>query len=374
MHHIKYTILNKNLPEYIQVKETNNKINGRIQIDSTASPNWVTPEGNIGSFLEQEAVNISIQANIGASGGTTIRYGLLPPIGLDATYLPLGLTINNETGAITGTVVETKTDPVNIKNFNDSEEPLWNDTSYYIGKFNEKEDVNFTLASATPRKGTTIKYFLKRGYLPLGLHLNGNTCAITGNTGQVMNDFTIPASPEPKPRWNTLAGMVGKYGEFEAVNITIQATPMRGTTLAYFIKDGALPLGLSLDRNTGVISGVTGENMNPNDVVVFGPDAFSPIFTTATHLGNFTHGDTVSLSVNANAQSDRTITAYTVYTKASDSDGLPVGLTMDRLTGAISGTISAINPAGTYPVTIRAHDNTGRWTTKVFTVSINEPV
>lgn len=371
-HHIKYSILNSNLPSYIKIKETNNKINGRIQIDSTASPNWVTPEGNLGAFLEQDTVNITLQATVGDSGGTTIRYGLLPPIGIENSYLPLGLTINNDTGVVSGTVMETMTDPVNIQNFNADETPLWNDTSYFLGKFNELEDVNFTDASATPRKGSTISYYIKNGSLPLGLTLNRSTCAIEGNTGQVITDYTIPPSPEPKPRWQTLTGKIGSFGEFEDVSITLSATPMRGVEISYFVLSGALPIGLTLNRITGEISGNTNENMNPNDIVVFGTDMFSPIITTNTDLGSHSISSTPSITISATPQSERSIVAYTVHTRDVDSDGLPIGLTLDRTTGVISGTISAINPLGTYPITIRVYDNTGRWTTKSFTISITE--
>ena len=124
-----------------------------------------------------------------------------------------------------------------------------------------------------------------------------------------------------------------------------------------------LPTGLSIDPNSGVISGAIGLRAAGSYAVrarsTASDDGFvgSTSFTwtvndttppALTNPGNQTNneGDTVSLAIQAVDADPGTFNAV----------GLPTGLSINPTTGVISGTL-AVGTAGVYAVTVTASDN-----------------
>lgn len=90
------------------------------------------------------------------------------------------------------------------------------------------------------------------------------------------------------PVWNTAAGSLGNSYESNRSSPfgPVSATDPDGTAVRYVIVSGSLPAGLSLDQNTGQITGtVTGAPANPGDSDVnfnFTIRALSGIFQDTT--------------------------------------------------------------------------------------------
>jgi hypothetical protein len=188
--------------------------------------------------------------------------------------------------------------------------------------------------------------------VPDGSGVQGSTV----QSNQAM--FTIAQAPFSLNNPGTQQNFVG-----ETVSLTI--TPAAGFTASNFSATG-LPPGLSIDPNTGIISGTisTGADANsPYTVTVMASDSQgAPATITFTwqigpplalnNPGNQSNneGDAVALLITA--PGGFTPTGYIVT-------GLPPGLTINQSTGLISGTIDPRGD-GTYNVTVTPANNGGQ--------------
>ncbi|WP_447971273.1 putative Ig domain-containing protein [Nitrospira sp. M1] len=151
--------------------------------------------------------------------------------------------------------------------------------------------------------------------------------------------------------------------EGEQVTLALMATDADGDTLTYSVT--GIPLGLSIDPLTGVISGTIGTGStgaySAIVTVADGTDSanvtFSWIITVVanhspvlTNPGPQSHmaGDRVSLSVAASDGDGDTLTFRAV--------GLPTGLSIDSMTGIISGVVTSV---GTTMATLEVFDGQG---------------
>jgi hypothetical protein len=159
--------------------------------------------------------------------------------------------------------------------------------------------------------------------------------------------------------------------EGASVSLQVSATSPNGYTLSYDAVN--LPVGLSISASTGLISGTVDYQAAEDfagsyPVTVIVSDGHGNSTTQAftwtvtdvvrapvlTNPGSQTNaqGDTVSLQINA-TQPDGDQIIY-------DATGLPSGLTIDSLSGLISGAIDPNSGAlgGPYSVTVTATDQT----------------
>ncbi len=152
--------------------------------------------------------------------------------------------------------------------------------------------------------------------------------------------------------------------EGEAVSLDADATDPDLDTLTYSAT--GLPGGVTINPSTGVISGTLAgdaEDNSPYSVVITvsdgsltDTDSFSwtvtntnqaPVFTTDITDQTDAEGDTVSLDADATDPDLDTVTY--------SASPLPDGVTINPTTGVISGTLSLAS-AGTYNVTVTASD------------------
>ncbi len=184
---------------------------------------------------------------------------------------------------------------------------------------------------------------------------------ILGNEPQVLHIITT--SPLPN----------GTIGEFYAVSLEAAGgTP----PYTWSIAAGALPPGLSLDANTGEISGVpttagaygfTVQVMDSAHVVTTRQFAVAP----PPPNGTAGSGYSVPVSVpDTPPDSGGGIPSCTNYEVVSGA--LPDGLTIDPTTGIISGTPL---DGGSYTITVQCVvATTGQTATKDFTLTIYNPL
>src|SRR5262249_26099240 len=127
-----------------------------------------------------------------------------------------------------------------------------------------------------------------------------------------------------------------------------------------------LPSGLSIDPDTGAISGTLGATAHEDSPYLVTVtlsdgthDRSAQFLWTVTEVGlenpstqESTEGDSVSLSLRAPTSLAEGVLTYRAV-------GLPDGLTLDTDTGSISGTLAAGSAAaGPFTVTVAASDGT----------------
>lgn len=218
--------------------------------------------------------------------------------------------------------------------------PLWGTAAGSLGTATQGGSFTATLTASG-----AASFAVRAGRLPWGVTLDGETGALSG-TLAVIGGATD--DPGPPPVWTTAAGSLGAFREapnsaFFLISLTLAATG----AAAYTIVDGVLPWGLTLDRDTGALTGhvwnVGGGTWEPDTAITWS----APV---SSDLGSFARG----ASVGPIAQTASPAGAFQVV-----GGILPWGLTMVRGTGAISGTVGPENAPGVYAFTIGCATLTG---------------
>ena len=240
---------------------------------------WVSPAEDIGSLAG--GVKVIIPSTVRVINGPSAKFSLT------SGALPTGLTLNTNTGVISGTVENevgsfeytlratsnfVYADRTFTANVAENLPPVWITNAGSLGSSYDSTQVNIQLEAEDPEE-QAVSFKIVAGSLPLGLSLNQNTGVISGSLTPVTDDttffFTIGASDgvqmtqrafnyqtlfAPVPAWVSPSGLIGTQTELRNFTYTLQATGAHPIT--YSVVTGQLPGGLTLDGNTGVINGV----------------------------------------------------------------------------------------------------------------------
>jgi hypothetical protein len=256
------------------------------------------------------------------------------PGSITATGLPKGLTIDSTTGIITGTI-----DPYAVTNGQPSQV-----FTVTLSATDGKK------ADGTPNTGTTTFTW-------------------------TVNDTTLPKLTNPGDQNNNEGYILPKAG---IATSPVDADP--GTITDVVNGQHTLPPGLTIDPNTGVISGTIDPYAVTNGLAyqVF------PVTITASDNGhstsiqfNWTVNDTTPPALTnpgpqTNNEGDQNVT---LAIQAQDAESfsitnLPKGLSYNPTTGVISGNIDP-RGAGSYTVGVTAYDGTLSSSTQ-FTWTVND--
>ena len=219
----------------------------------------------------------TMQVGIVYTDGVSASANPAPTYSVSAGLLPLGLSLNTSTGAITGNpttagasnftiTVANGSLPNLVKQFISTvvEAPTWTDQNITV-PFQVGTVVNDGVsASGTP----TPTYSITAGTIPAGLALNSTTGAITGTpTDSGLFTFTISADNGiGSPVTHVFSGLVSiapawtdqTLGTIQVGTAYSDGVSASGDPVAtYSISAGALPAGLSLDSATGAITGTS---------------------------------------------------------------------------------------------------------------------
>ena len=204
--------------------------------------------------------------------------------------------------------------------------------------------------------------------LPSGLSVDTARGIISGTPTTPGNySITISAANADGSGSATLALSVTKNPGAPTITSLLTASTPAGSVFSYVIEasntptsftSSTLPIGLTLDPATGIISGTptTGgvSNIILTAINALGQDAQTLVLTTtapptvtSSTSGSLYEGGTFSYKVEATATP--AVTAY-------GATGLPDGLVIDPATGIISGSVAT---AGTYSFTVSAENGIG---------------
>ncbi|MCL1875979.1 MAG: putative Ig domain-containing protein [Synergistaceae bacterium] len=333
-------------------------------------------------------VGKAYSATLSASGTTPITWSV------SANSLPNGLILNAATGVISGTPTTVGTFSFTVKAANiagsatknlsiviSPEPPKITTTSLPGGTVNKTYSATLSASGTTP-----ITWSISAGSLPVGLSLNAATGVISGTpTKAGTTNFTVKATNGGGSDTKALSIVVS----IEIIPPTITTTSLPGgvvgttynqalsasgtTPITWSVSAGSLPVGLSLNGTTGVISGlpsmagtfnftVKAANTAGSDAknlsIVISPKPVAPVITTSSLPGG----------VVGKAYSETLTASGTAPINWSISSGsLPPGLSLNTTTGVISGTPTT---AGTYNFTVKATNVAGS-VTKSFSIVIS---
>ena len=309
--------------------------------------------------------------------------------------LPAGLTLDGNTGAISGTPTGSGSSSALLQAL-DSVGNIGS-RSYTVNIGTGSLTVNpATLPSGTqgtPYSQTvtatggngSYTYSISSGSLPAGLGLNASTGAISGTpTGSGPSTFTVRAD-DTNGNFGTRGYTVnigtnsltvnpstlpsGTQGV--AYNQTVTAT---GGTAPYtfLLSSGSLPAGLSLNSSTGAISGTpTGSGVSSFTVRAVDPNgnAGSRAYSLTIGSSIITVGPATLPPATRGTPYNQTVTATGgtgPYTFTITAGSLPPGLSLNSSTGAISGT-----PTGTgdFTFTVQARNSLGNIGSRTYTIA-----
>ncbi len=335
--------------------------------------------------------------------------------------LPAGLTLNANTGVISGTPISNgprtftirATDTEGI--VSDSGGPSFRSvdqiaertyTTTIGGAFSISTTSLPNGAVSTPYSATiqslngnpAVTFAVTTGALPAGLTLNSNTGVISGTPTATGSTFTITATDaqsQTAPRSFTITispafiittatlpdGAIGT-----AYSATIQTQNSQGV-VTFQVLTGTLPAGLTLNTNTGVISGTPTLNgprtftIRATDSEVLTGDAGGPSLRSVDQIAERTYtvtiGGAFSISTtslpNGNVSTLYSTTIQTLngnppVTFAVTTGTLPAGLTLNASTGVISGTPTT---AGSNTFTVTATDAQSQTAPRSLTIVIS---
>jgi hypothetical protein len=284
------------------------------------------------------------------AGAAFLRPSLVP-LKFSATGLPPGITINATTGRISGKLAKTAS-----KGGNDG--------------------VYTVTVTATDGKTTPVN---ERFTITAERQTDPNA---------VVPDLPAPVASDALASIRAFNGQaITSIDAASGFTVWYGASPLRYSAVS-------LPLALSIDNETGVISGTlgpdaskggdngsytvkviadNGEGGTASQSFVITVRNQPPVLATPTVNKTYAEGETVDISVgSAFASPDPTLIRYTIT-------GVPPGLKFDAVHGQLKGTISpgaslgGTPGSGVYSVTATADDGQGGKATETFTITAVTP-
>jgi hypothetical protein len=297
--------------------------------------------------------------------------------------LPAGLVINSKTGGISGTPIISSPNTLYVVTAASSTPSstfltIKVDPSAPIITYPTPQSFNIgaSITDLVPTNTGGYVASYSAPLLPSGLSINAATGVISGTPNAITaaNDYSITATNSTGVSTFNISMAV----EASTPNISytspvtftqgLAITPLTPTNTGGSVTSysATLPAGLSINSTTGVISGT------PTDV--FAATNFVITANNATSSSTFTINMTSRIPIPSISYS--TPDTYVVGTAITPdiptntggagtytSDSLPAGLSVNSVTGAITGTPTAVTANGFY--TIRATNSTGVGTTQV---------
>ena len=344
----------------------------------TSVTNTTAPSGVVGTSYSFSAATTSLPSPV---------YSVTPA-------LPLGLSLNTSTGAISG--IPTTTTASNTYTVTAAQGGCSATRGYAITI--SCPTITFTNTTATSGVvGTSyslnavatglpsLVYSVSPG-LPLGLSLNTSTGAISGTptTATASNTYTVTAAQGgcsntqgytfaiacPAIIFTNTTAPIGVVGN--AYSFSAGATG-NTATLTYSVTP-ALPLGLSLNTSNGLISGTpTAQALSATYTVTATQGTCNVIqaYTFAVNCSGFAITPVTLPNGTATIAYNQTLSTTLTGTLVWSVDtALPAGISLNTSTGVISGTSAVVVASVAYTVSV---SNGACSTSRVYNVAFLTP-
>ncbi|SEP65238.1 Putative Ig domain-containing protein [Devosia sp. YR412] len=359
--------------------------------------------------VEPPPSDIHVTANLPRSvsgtafSGSFTAFGGVPFAGPAAPYnyavtagvLPPGLTLDANTGTLTGTAGAAGTYNFTITATGQAGAPgvlpvqirVLPPTTITLPSTlnNGVFGVDFAQSVAATGGTAPMLYVVSMGALPQGVVLDSATGALTGaptqlgNAGFIItatdaNDFTASQSYAVSVVAPTIT-VTGTFpnGTVGATYPTTTPSVSGGATPRSFSFDGSLPPGLSVNATSGALSGTPSQDGTFNfGIIATDANGFSgrldtsmtvvaaPVIVLPTTLAVPRQNRPYSQNVTASGGTP-------AYAYEVASGALPPGLSLNPTTGRISGTPTS---AGPYTFEIKATDSTTLSGTRSYTLNV----
>lgn len=342
------------------------------------------------------ALNGTSYADQVSAGGTgTITYAVT-----NGYSLPLGLALNTNTGAITGTPTTNGNYTFRITatsvSGSTSTTVTTPDLALTVGEAPVLATNTLTStmqlgqsysASVTATGFPAPTYSLASGSLPAGLTLNSSTGAITGTPNTMANyNFAIRATNVFAPSGVTLVttsasvtaapiytdSAVNPRGSL-GVAYTSEVLATGSPAPTYAVTSGSLPDGLTLNSNSGQITG-TPNATGDFSFVVTATNTYGSSSTTSLSI-QIGVGPSVTIEqmpqrgfVGVPISISTTSSGFPTPTFTLNSGSLPPGVTLNSQTGTLSGSPTT---AGSYTFTLLATNWVGTSTSLGYSITIH---
>ena len=356
------------------LNSTNSKTH---KIDININDNIIFPSG-----LSYSDINIT--ANSSITVVPILNYGTLPITYTISPSLPSGLSIDPNTGVISGTPtniqntvsytitagnsIGTTDANINIK----INAPIIAPTGLSYNNINTIEGRTITPVNPTLNTGTSPTYTVSPS-LPTGLSINSSTGVISGTptSTQSLTFYTITAT---NASGNTTA-LIGitinaiivpsglSYSNLIAViNVSTSLSPtlIAGTSPITYTVSPSLPTGLSISSSTGIISGTPTILQNSSSYTVTATNSVGSTNASFNITVKLADVAPTGLSYNGGSASTVLLSTSQSYSPTLNSGtnitynitpALPSGLSLNTSTGVISGTTPSASNDTTYTVT-----------------------
>lgn len=397
------------LPSGLALNRATGAITGTPLAASAAESFTVTAHSRAGSFTAPLAItvngapfNLAYSQNpaayfqtIAITANNALVNGLVDSFTV-APALPAGLSLNRATGAITGTPIApaasaqysvTAWNPAGTATVNLSLAVNGTPTGLVYTQNPATYWRGVAIGTNTATVSGVVDSFTISPALPSGLSLNRSTGAVTGTpvaatatafyTVTAHNragNSTVPLAIAVNGAPSNLAYSLNPAAYFQTVAITANTVAVNGLVDSFTVAP-ALPAGLSLNRATGTIIGT------PTAVAAsaqYTVTAWNPAGTATVNLALTVNGAPSGLTYSANPATywqTQAITANTasvsgVVDSFTVSPALPAGLSLNKTTGAVTGTPTA--PAASAAYTVTARNRAGTATVQL-TILVNGP-
>jgi hypothetical protein len=192
---------------------------------------------------------------------------------------------------------------------------------------------------------------------------------ITRPTGSSLHILNNAISAGTTPNWTTPTTLP-EIAKNIPYTTALVATDSEGTDIDYSIVSGTLPAGITLNNETGVISGTyTGADFNTTNLLVRAVDtggntvdrtfrlfSLNPVWVTGSQINIGSGAQNIQLQAT-----DDTTLVYSI-----ESGSMPSGLSLSS-SGLITGTAST---SAVLTVTVKITDVSGNFSSRTFTLDV----
>jgi Tfp pilus assembly protein PilV len=324
-----------------------------------------------------------------------------------AGSLPAGLSLNASTGTISGTVSSSATTQSGLKlKITDT---FGSSTTTSAFTWTILAAPTISMSSPTTSVGGTANvaptatcagggcvYALAAGTLPAGLSLNASTGAITGTPTTIgvstglkvkLTDAYGSSATSPSFTWTVVAAPTitapsNRTASVGApVSFAAPVTTCAGSPCTFSLGAGSLPAGVTVDPTSGALTGtVTGSAGTYPGLKLTITDAYGSSATSSAFTVTINAAPGVTPPANQTTSVGATIPTVNIGGSSCPSPScsfgigagtLPAGLSINSVTGAITGTVTGSNGAYT-GIQVSITDNYGATTLSApFTWTVN---